>query len=68
MAKLKPNGDFKVKEELLTTAVFPRSYTVDQAIEELRQAKACGNFVVILTNGGVRAMQFLEKQEVEVST
>lgn len=67
MAKtLKPNGEFVVVEELHTKAVFPKRYTLADAEKELRESKACGQFVVIFANGGVRQMHFLEKQEVDV--
>jgi hypothetical protein len=67
MKTLNPNGDFKVKEELHTTAVFPKAYSVSQAADELRESKACGQFVVYLVNGGIRKMEFLEREEVEVN-
>lgn len=67
MKSLKPNGEFVVREELHTTAVFPKKYSVAEAFEELRQSKACGLFVVYLVNGGVRKMEFGERIEVEVT-
>lgn len=68
MKALKANGDFKIREELKTTAVFPKKYSVAEAAEELRQSKACGLFMVYLVNGGVRKIEFHERVEVEVNS
>lgn len=68
MKHLKPNGEFVVREELKTTAVFPKRYSVAEAAEELRQSKACGLIMVYLANGGVRKIEFHEKVEVEVNS
>lgn len=68
MRGLNPNGDFRITEELQTTAVFPKAYTIEQAALELREQKACGQFIVYVVNGGIRKMEFLERVEVEVNT
>ena len=66
MSKLKPNGSFKVQEELHTTAVFPKEYTVEEALAEIRRERASGNFVIVLANGGIRKMEFMEREKVEI--
>lgn len=67
MKSLKPNGDFVVREELQTTAVFPKAYTIEQAMDELRASKACGKFIVHLANGGIQKLEMIERQLVEVT-
>lgn len=66
MRSLKPNHEFKIREELQTTAVFPKAYTIEQAISELKASKACGKFIVHLANGGIQKLEMIERQEVEV--
>ena len=63
MTTIKPNGEVKVVEELHTKVVFPKNYTIDEAIKDIRESKSCGQFVVIFANGGVRALHFLQQSE-----